>query len=300
MRPVRATAFCSSACGTWKGRRSRELVDEEGALGLDRTLSLLRPVADALDAAHAHGLVHRDVKPANILINRAARGGGEHVYLSDFGVTKRTDSVSGLTRTGQFMGTIDYVAPEQIRGEAATGAADQYSLGCVAFECLTGAPPFRKDTDVAVMWAHVNDPPPPVSGALPGVPTHSLDSAIGRAMAKAPGDRFSTCSDFLAAAAGSVGAGEVPGDVEEVPSRRGKLRALRPWWGAAGAVLAVAAGVIAWAAVWAGDGTPTPPGPGRSTPAPLPTLDRGVNRIDLSTNRSVANRSEERRVGKEC
>src|SRR5206468_10377473 len=125
----------------------------------------------ALDAAHSEGLVHRDVKPANVLLSPAtppARIG--HLYLADFGLTKKSLSGSGITKSGQFVGTIDYVAPEQIRSDPVDGRTDVYSAGCVLYECLTGEPPFVRDSEVAVMFAHLNDAPPKPSAVRDEVP----------------------------------------------------------------------------------------------------------------------------------
>ena len=165
---------------------------------------MLAQVARALDAAHRRGLVHRDVKAANILIERDdPDDAAGHAYLADFGLMKHPASRSGLTATGQFMGTIDYVAPEQIEGKEVDARTDEYSLGCVLYECLTGRVPFVKDADVAVMWAHMNEPPPSVSNLRPGVPT-AIDDVILRALAKSPDDRYSSCSEMVAAAAASL------------------------------------------------------------------------------------------------
>jgi serine/threonine-protein kinase len=134
-----------------------------GPLELDAALLLLTQAASALDAAHEAGLVHRDVKPGNFLVAGAAAGsvpGGAHLYLTDFGLTKRTSSLSGLTRTGQFLGSLHYVAPEQIRGEEVDGRADTYALACVAYELLTGRPPFPREQEAALLWAHMSVPPP--------------------------------------------------------------------------------------------------------------------------------------------
>ena len=132
---------------------------ESGPLEPERALTILEQVAGALDAAHAKELVHRDVKPANVLVETGGR-----VYLTDFGIAKRARS-RGLTRTGFFVGTLDYAAPEQIRGEPVGAPADIYAFGCLLFECLTGKKPFDRETDVAVMHAHLLDPPPAVSAA---------------------------------------------------------------------------------------------------------------------------------------
>lgn len=177
-----------------------DLIRSEGALDPQRALDIIGQVGDALDAAHAAGLVHRDVKPANILL-APAPGAEErdHAYLTDFGLTRRAASTSGLTRTGQFVGTIDYVAPEQIEGRPVDGAADIYSLGCVLYQCLTGRPPFDRDNEAAVMFAHLSDPPPAIGASRPDLP-ESLDGVIAKALAKDPKDRFGTCASLMAAA----------------------------------------------------------------------------------------------------
>jgi DNA-binding beta-propeller fold protein YncE len=174
------------------------LLHRDGPLPPEEALALYGPVAGALDAAHARGLVHRDVKPANILL--AMEGGAvAHAYLADFGLTKRVGGARGLTVSGQVLGTIDYVAPEQVEGGPVDGRADQYSLGCVLFECLTGVVPFRGASELAVLWAQVHDPPPPIREHRPDLPA-ALDDAIGRALAKAPGDRYPSCGAMVAAA----------------------------------------------------------------------------------------------------
>jgi predicted Ser/Thr protein kinase len=167
------------------------LIDHSGPIEPRRLVRILSQVASALDAADSHGLVHRDVKPGNILI-----GPEDQAYLSDFGLTKRQGSGSALTRTGQFVGTLDYVAPEMVEGREVTGKADQYSLACVAFEALTGEPPFRRETDAATLYAHVHDTPP--SARLRGqeVP-QAVDEVLRRGMAKRPEDRFSSCRAFV-------------------------------------------------------------------------------------------------------
>jgi serine/threonine-protein kinase len=167
------------------------LINPSGPIEPRRLVRILSQVASALDAADSHGLVHRDVKPGNILV-----GLEDQAYLSDFGLTKRQSSGSALTRTGQFVGTLDYVAPEMVEGRKLTGAADQYSLACVAFEALTGEPPFRRETDAATLYAHVHDAPP--SARLRGqeVP-QAVDEVLRRGMAKRPEDRFASCRAFV-------------------------------------------------------------------------------------------------------
>src|SRR5581483_2712627 len=145
---------------------------DEKALDVERTLRLVSQVAGALDAAHAKDLVHRDVKPANILVEDAT----VTAYLSDFGLAKRTSS-AGMTRTGSFLGSVDYCAPEQIHGQPLDGRADIYSLGGVAFNCLAGQPPFPKETEIAVIQAHLTEPIPALSTVRPGLPP-SLDGVL--------------------------------------------------------------------------------------------------------------------------
>jgi serine/threonine protein kinase len=140
----------------------RAVIQREGPLTAERTAALLSPIASALDAAHAAGLVHRDVKPANILIDTSP-GRPDHPYLADFGLAKGASSTTGLTETGQFLGTPDYAAPEQISGRPAGPQTDQYALACVAYTMLTGSLLFARGASMAVLWAHMYDPPPSVS-----------------------------------------------------------------------------------------------------------------------------------------
>ena len=175
-----------------QGPNLKELI-ETGRLDPPRTFALLSQVADALDAAHEAGLIHRDVKPQNVLVDSR-----DHAYLADFGLTKGPNH-SGLTKTNQFLGTIDYVSPEQILGQDAVPQSDIYALGGVLYECLTGNLPFPKPSDPAVMFAHLNDPPPEISAARPDLPA-ALDDVLARAMAKVPADRYSSASEFINAA----------------------------------------------------------------------------------------------------
>jgi predicted Ser/Thr protein kinase len=151
-------------------------------LDAGRALRILRPIAEALDTAHESGLIHRDIKPQNILV-----GGRDHAYLADFGLTK-VSGEKGLTKTGQFVGTLDYISPEQIRGKDATASSDIYALAAVLYEALTGIVPFPKDSEAAVLYAHMSDEPPSVSEARPELP-EALDDVVRRAMAKEPEQR---------------------------------------------------------------------------------------------------------------
>jgi protein kinase-like protein len=171
-------------------------------LDAGRTLRILTQVAEALDNAHEAGLIHRDIKPHNILVRA---GGRDHAYLADFGVTKVRGGTN-LTKTGQFVGTVDYMAPEQIRGEAATRETDIYALGTVLYECLSGVVPFPKDSDVAVMYAHLADPPPQVTQERPELPPE-LDAVISTAMAKDPSDRYSSAVKMMEAYEQALGDG---------------------------------------------------------------------------------------------
>ena len=151
--------------------------------------------------------MHRDVKPGNILV---ASGTGpedsDHCYLTDFGLTRDTASTQRLTAAGEFVGTIDYAAPEQIQGDSHGGAADQYSLGCVFYECLVGHPPFTHNTELDVMWAHINDPAPPVSESRSDLPK-GIDAVLARAMAKLPDDRYESCAAMTSAARATLEGG---------------------------------------------------------------------------------------------
>ena len=172
----------------------RVVVSREGALRPRRAAAFISPVASALDAAHDAGLVHRDVKPANMLVD-VGPGRPEHVYLSDFGVARGVMSSSGLTRAGQFLGTPDYAAPEQISGRDVDGRADQYALACVAYTLLSGTVLFRREVPMAVLYAHLSVPPPRLTAARPELPD-AVNRVLGRALAKEPDDRYDTCGTF--------------------------------------------------------------------------------------------------------
>jgi Protein kinase domain len=155
-----------------------------------RTIRILTPIAEALDTAHEAGLIHRDIKPQNILV-----AGRDHAFLADFGLTKGVGEKS-LTKTGQFVGTFDYISPEQVKGEKATHKSDVYALAAVFYECLTGVVPFPKDSEAAVLYAQMADPPPKVTDQRPELPL-SLDDVIARGMAKEPAERYDSCGELL-------------------------------------------------------------------------------------------------------
>lgn len=186
------------------GTDLRTLLHEQGRLEEAHTVRIIRQVADALDTAHARGLVHRDVKPGNVLLARAEGQTNDHAFLSDFGLTKRAASQSGVTGTGQFVGTLDYAAPEQFQGSALTPRTDIYSLGCVLYECLTGHPPFLRDSDAAVMYAHLMEAPPRLTDERPDLPS-VLDGVVSRAMAKNPDDRYPSAGSVVAEVATAIG-----------------------------------------------------------------------------------------------
>ena len=183
----------------------RTVVDRGGGLPPARAAAFLSAVASALDAAHAAGLVHRDVKPANMLVD-AGPGRPEHVYLSDFGLARGMLSSSGLTMAGQFLGTPEYAAPEQINGRAVDGRADQYGLACVAYTLLTGSPPFVRNLPMAVLYAHVSEPPPQVTAVRPDL-SDAADQVLATGLAKAPEYRFGSCGAFADALREALGIG---------------------------------------------------------------------------------------------
>ena len=183
----------------------RSLLAQSGPLPSARVAEIISQVSAALDAAHERGLVHRDVKPGNMLLDSSAGSGRpDHVYLSDFGLSKAALATSGLTGTGTFLGTVDYISPEQIEGKPVDGRADQYALACAAYELLTGAPPFRRDEAMAVIYAQVSQPAPTVTSRRADLPP-AVDAVFARALAKAPGDRWARCQEFATALRAALG-----------------------------------------------------------------------------------------------
>lgn len=169
------------------------LIEREGPLSLGQTLFYIEQVASALDQAHEQGLIHRDVKPANVLIARPS----DRVFLTDFGIVKQL-STKGLTKPAFFLGTYEYSAPEQIEGKDVDRRTDLYALGCILYECLSAEPPFKGDTESSLIKAHLSDPPPRLSEKRPDVPLAVTD-IIATAMAKKKEDRYATCGDFVRA-----------------------------------------------------------------------------------------------------
>jgi hypothetical protein len=238
------------------------LLKREGRLEPIRSARIVAQMAAALDAAHAAGLVHRDVKPANALMTS-----DDHVYLTDFGLTKRAASASAMTKTGQLVGTVDYVAPEQVEGVAVDARTDVYSLGCVLFHLMTGRVPFDKPTEMAKLFAHVHEAPPAPSEFAPGLPP-ALDEVVARGMAKDPSERWLSAGDLgqaaLAAAEhraiaqpersvarGEAAPAQARAEAETVPPGIGppgstppptQRRNMKPW--AIGAAALVLAGIV--------------------------------------------------------
>ncbi len=227
------------------------------AQGLEagRLLRILDQIASALDAAHRRGLVHRDVKPANILLDE-----DDQAYLTDFGITKELSADS--TGGGQLVGTLEYLAPEQIRGEPVDGRADEYSLACVLHEGLSGAPPFRRRTEAETLWGHMQEAPPPI-----GMP--AVDDVLRRGLAKERDVRYATCAELVAAARGALGFGAQPA----VPARPRRIRRIRRTAAIAGAVVAAAAVAVTAIAL------------SRDKDEPAPSKASGIASFDGATGR---------------
>ncbi len=276
----------------------KTLIGQDGPLPPARTISILGQTASALDAAHAQGLIHRDVKPGNILL-ATSPGAKEHVYLSDFGLTKRMTSDSGITGTGQFVGTLDYAAPEQFEGKKLDGRADVYSLAGVLYECLTGEIPYRRENQAALVYAHLMAEPPSVTERRPELPP-AVDAVVGTGMAKSRDDRYATAGALVADARaafggdGGVGVGAPvtkkapptgyePGDTPPGPPRRWP----RPVVVGMGAVAVVVVVVAAVLLSTRGGGKSGPSSGASASAAALSGKDRVV-RINPATRRVVA------------
>jgi serine/threonine-protein kinase len=257
------------------GRDVQTIINQRGALPPSRVCDIVTQVAAALDAAHAHGLVHRDVKPGNMLRDPSVGSDHtDHVYLSDFGLSKHAVSQSSpsLTSQGQFLGTLNYVAPEQIEGRPVDGRTDEYGLACSTFEMLTGSPPFRRDETLAIMYAQLSSQPPAVTSSRPDLPA-AVDQVMAKALAKSQDDRYPTCLEFAAAlrrACGFRPGGSDPGMPAPGP---GGTRAVRAAELASGAGAAAMAGAAAGGPAGAG---PVPAGAAAaSTDLPASGADPG-------------------------
>jgi predicted Ser/Thr protein kinase len=267
------------------GEDLRTLVQRGGPVSPDRAAAVIAQVANALDAAHVRGLVHRDIKPANVLLD------GDHAYLTDFGLTKRLSGETTMTGSGRWVGTLGYIAPEQIRGVAVDARADVYALGCLLFYLLTAVAPYRRDSDEATLYAHLNAPAPDPRALEPGVPD-ALAAVVERALAKDPDERFPSAGDLGRAALAAVGdappppperlvargaaapggAGEeetaVPRSVAPTeiltPRRPGPAR-LRSWLAPIASLAAGAAIVLVTVLLMSGGGDDGSAGPGPAT-----------------------------------
>ena len=242
----------------------RELLRRERRLEPRRAVDLIAQVAEALDAAHAAGLVHRDVKPGNILVS--SNGDRESAYVCDFGLARHVSSVSSLTGERGFVGTIDYVPPEQIEGGTIDGRADVYSLGCVLFECLAGERPFDRESELSVVFAHLNEPPPALSDFQPELP-HPFDGVFATALAKSPDARYSSCAELARAARAAL-------QGKTITPRRVRRRLL-----VAGAVVLAAAGAAVGAVITAESG--------HAKRQALSLQPSALNLIDARTSRVV-------------
>ena len=239
----------------------KRLLRREAPLKPERSLELLGEVADALDVAHERGLVHRDVKPSNILIS--VQAGKEHSYLADFGLALHTSDRPTGNATAQIVGTVDYVAPEQIAGDDVDARADVYALGCVLYECLTGEVPFPRDSELAALWAHMRTDPPHVSERRPDLP-EAIDAVVSKALAKDPRKRYGSCGELVESARQALGLSDVR-----------IVRARLPLLLAAGALVASVAVAAAFAL-------------GGGDRSPLALRGNSLVRIDPATNRVSA------------
>jgi len=248
----------------------------EGMLPSAVGIEILTQVAGALDAAHARGLVHRDVKPGNVLLDRAGGDDRPHAYLTDFGLTKQAGSESGLTRAGAFLGTPSYMAPEQVDGTDVDARADQYALACMAFECLTGQVPFKREKEVAVALAHLKDPVPSAVALRPELPA-AVDTVLATAMAKDRAARYPTCDAFAADLRTALGGGPVVARPVRDPQVRRRPLAIAAVVGIG--LVAVVGLALASALGGSGSGAPSPSPsapvavvspPAEPTPTPTP------------------------------
>jgi serine/threonine-protein kinase len=229
----------------------------DGPIEPSRTVAIITQIASALDTAHAEGLVHRDVKPANILLSKPGTP-SERPFLTDFGIGKRLTTEEAFTRTGQFVGTVAYVAPEQIKGDPVDGRTDQYSLGCVLIECLSGRSPFQRETDIATMYAHLEVEPQTVDVEVPG-----MEEVTTRTLAKVKEDRYPTCAALADAVRSQLEPAEEPPKITapyEIPPER-QRRGRGSWLAAAVAAALVAIAVPVAILAAQDDRSPDPPGP---------------------------------------
>ena len=267
------------------GEDMRARLAREGSLEPGSALELVGQIGSALDVAHERGLVHRDVKPANVLLDRKGEA-----YLADFGLAKPVASESGPTRTGELVGTLEYLAPEQIRSGQVDGRADQYALACILYQCLAGEPPFVRDGGAQLLWAHMQDSPPSLHERRPSLPA-ALDFVIARALAKEPQERYESCAAFIAAARSALG---LEGGARPGGRTRGRLLIVLGVLITAGAVAAALAIVLTGSgdratAQPAGAGAPVATEGLSSATAPAVAVPRNsVAVIDPQTNKLVS------------
>jgi Protein kinase domain len=227
-----------------EGDDLRSVLRRDGALPAEQTYVIGLQIASALDAAHRSGLIHRDVKPGNILIEPGPDPDSPPIaYLADLGLTKHVDSHSGMTGSGELLGTIDYIAPEQISGLQVDGRADVYSFACVLFECLTGTVPYARENQAAVLWAHLHDEVPRATTVNPSLTT-AVDAALARGMAKSPADRFSTALELVAALRAPLDATAIRSDGAKTTPRPTSPPAAGGRGGRRGLAVAAAVGVL--------------------------------------------------------
>jgi serine/threonine protein kinase/DNA-binding beta-propeller fold protein YncE len=250
-----------------EGGELKRLLQSEGPLGPGRTIAICGQVGAALDAAHARGLVHRDVKPSNVLLD-----GHGHAYLADFGLSRRLADAGSPGVDARSVGTPAYASPEQIRGADVDGRGDVYALGCLVYECLTGRPPFPRSSELAVLFAHLEEPPPKPSEDSPDLPA-GIDAVVATAMAKRPDDRYVSCSQLIEASRDALGL-----DPSTATSDRKAL--MLSTAGVAIVAAAVAAGVL----LSQGSGRPGRPS---TKPTIVPKVD-SLQRIDPNTNKLTA------------
>ena len=249
----------------------RALLKRDGPLPPERGVRIVGQTASALDAAHVRGLVHRDIKPGNVLVAE-----GDHVYLSDFGLAKNTAADKGLTRSGHFLGTVGYAAPEQIHGRALDPRTDVYGLACLTYECLTGAWPYERESEAEIMQAHLEAPPPRPSATRPDLPD-GLDEVIAKGLAKAKEDRYETCGAFASAVQAALVNGRPAAAARRVVPHTvlagaGHRRPLgRRWWLAGAGAIALVVIAIALAAILGGDDDG-----GSVTTGPTPAATRPI------------------------
>lgn len=275
-----------------EGRDLRAVLRASEGLDPERVVAIAAQLAGALDAAHARGLVHRDVKPGNVLVvGDATADQTDHCYLTDFGVsTWMTSSAGTLTSTGQMIGSVNYAAPEQIEGRRVDGRADQYSLGCVVYECLTGRAPFSGRTAAGTLHAHLHEEPLAPTALRP-VLSPAVDAVVSRALGKRPEDRYGSCREFAldlrSALEGVAIEPTIRRQVEPAAPPPGSSRRRTPW-ALAAAVLAAAAVVAAVAVFMIGrDREASPPGTQTGTPpasvANAPLIRAGIQVTASST-----------------